>query len=176
MFEIDVHVRYHDRRRAFYDFLHRCVAGVGVLGGSASIAGLATMLTQINATGVYVILVAGLLVAFLNAADLVIGFVIKARLHDDLYRRYISLQAKLVRIARPTDDDFRAWKEELLLIERDEPPVYWGVFAQAWNQSVYSLARDKSGILDTTGHGAKFVFRHIWRFHETDFPPVSAKG
>ena len=34
-FDLDVMVRYHDRRRAYFDTLHRFIAGITVFGGSA---------------------------------------------------------------------------------------------------------------------------------------------
>jgi len=171
IFRVDVSVRYHDRRRAFFDLMHKLVAAVSVLGGSAAVFGVVSLLKEWQ-FGELTILVGALAVSMLNTLDLVIGFSPKAREHDSLYRRYIELDAEMVKDLNPSPETVRAWESKVLMIERDDPPVYWGIYAQCWNQSVHSLGRKKHGLLDTDKFRLWFGLGHFFRYREQMFPPA----
>ena len=171
-FSLDVSVRYHDRRRGFYDLLHRFVAALSVLGGSVAAVGLVSLLQEWPIYGEAMILVSVVAIAVFNSIDLVVGFAVMAREHDSLYRRYIELDADIVRVIEPSPAQLGDWAAEHLLIERDEPPTYWGVYAQCWNQSVHYLGRDKGDMLKTNSWRNLPPVNQMFRWHERYFPPV----
>jgi len=47
-----------------------------------------------------------------------------SRKHDDLRRRFISLEAKILANESPDDSTVTVWCSERLAIESDEPPTY----------------------------------------------------
>lgn len=63
-------------------------------------------------------------VAVIAALDLVVGTARKARLHDDLARRFIMIEKAMVLVEEPDAALVRKYTAERLEIEADEPPVY----------------------------------------------------
>ena len=116
LFGVRRSVRYHHRRRRFFDLLQRITAGLAVVLGSTAVISL---LQQHPAIAVY----AALAVTFLSALDLVIGYAGMARLHWDLARQFIELEQDIVRGADPDANTVAAWTARRLAIEADEPPV-----------------------------------------------------
>ena len=82
-FRVDKSMRYHQRRRAFFDRCHRWVMFAVILSGSAAFADLVDPAYAA---------VAG---ALLAALDLTLGFGMKARDHQLLYQRFAELHRKL---------------------------------------------------------------------------------
>lgn len=118
-------MRYHQRRRAHYDRLHK-IGRLGVLlAGSSAIA-------QFHSV------IAGLVVVVLSALDLTFELSAKARDHEFLYRRFNELAQKLRCEQRPTDDHVMEWINERLRIEADEPPAYWALEADCYNEVLYA--------------------------------------
>lgn len=111
-------IRYHARRRAFFDRWHRLTAGLSLIFASAAAADL------LHASGHRVALVAAFVIAVLSAADLVVGTAEMARKHDDLRRRFIILESRILPDEDPSPETLAAWCDERLSIECDEPPIY----------------------------------------------------
>ena len=61
------------------------------------------------------------------AFDLVIGTAEMARKHDDLRRRFVALEARIVPEEETKSGDIREWVQARLAIEMDEPPTYIAV-------------------------------------------------
>lgn len=118
LWAVERSARYHDRRRAFFDFWHRLTAGLSLIFASAAAASL------LNATGRGVALGAAFVIAVLSAVDLVVGTAERARKHDDLRRRFIGLLRRIQPNEDPTPETLATWADERLSIELDEPPIY----------------------------------------------------
>jgi len=101
------------RREAFYDAWHKATSAVAVISGSAAVGALLSDLN--NHLAIY----AAAAVAVFSAIDLVVGTAAKARLHNDLRRRFLVLEQKLV----TQEDALDRLGAEYLVIEADEPPV-----------------------------------------------------
>ena len=87
---------------------------IAAIGGSAAFIALigdATLIAKIIAA----------IIAVTAALDVVIGFSERARVHDDLYRRWSDLEAKMIRHGTPTEKVLRGWKADRTLIEKEEP-------------------------------------------------------
>ena len=111
-------VRYHDRRRAFFEQLHRISAGLTVL-----LAG--SVLFELSRPGesAWWITCIALAAALLAAFDIVIGYAFRANLHFDLKRRFGELEMAVV----SGDNNDEIWKRhqlERLRIEQDEPAIF----------------------------------------------------
>lgn len=168
-FDIDVVVRYHDRRRAFFDTFRRLIAGLTVFGGSAAAVAFWGYLESSVPLDPRIGLVGALLVAALNAYDLVTGISAKARQHDSLYRRYVELDEQIVR-ADENKGQLRQWEAELLRIERDEPPMFRAVYTMCQNEAVKVWRLENS-----SKHKVNWVqslFAHFLRMPRAEFPAI----
>ena len=138
-FYIRRNTRYHMRRAAFFAFLSRSTAFVGVVFGSAAAA---TLLTE---SAPWITGVLALFVAVFSALDLVIGTSARAWLHNDLRRRYIEIDAALTEIGSPNIGHLNALWGRIKRIEADEPPVMHALEVLAHDDAVRSVfTRDEA--------------------------------
>ena len=135
LWDVQRSIRYHDRRRAFFDFWHRLTAAFSLIFASAAAA------TLMNATGHDIAIGAAFVVAVLSAVDLVVGTAEKARRHDDLRRRFIKLESDIQRNELPSSERLVTWREERLAIEMDELPIYRALDALCWNELAIATRR-----------------------------------
>lgn len=117
LFGVRRSIRYHNRRRTYYDRFHKFNMIVGVVGGSAVIAAL------LGEFGDIWPLAFSALIAVSAATDLVINSSQMARFHHDLSRKYFEIEKEMVSYHKPTEEAVVEWTERRLSIEADEPPV-----------------------------------------------------
>ena len=96
--DIDRSCRYHSRRRAFLDTLHKTIAGVVILSGSSAVAAIFGNHSTFG-------IVAASATAVLTTIDLVVGLSHRARDHEVLYRQFKQLAADMAAISAPTAED-----------------------------------------------------------------------
>ncbi|HEY3910758.1 MAG TPA: hypothetical protein VGM07_12815 [Stellaceae bacterium] len=115
-FAVHKSIRYHTKRRAFFDVMHRIAMLVAVVGGSAAFFALIG-----NKTGVGQI--AALVVAIATALDLVFALPENAREHDKLAERFSDLAVELALAQSSAVDDRRLaeLKARRLAFEKGEP-------------------------------------------------------
>lgn len=118
LWRVQTSVRYHERRLMFFERWRRTTAFLSVLLGSAAAADV------LRAGGHQLALAASFAVSVLAAFELVIGTGEMARKHDDLRRRFIKLEAKILGEPEPSQETVNAWCSDRLDIESDEPPTY----------------------------------------------------
>ena len=90
LFDIGRSVRYHNRRRAFFDRIDRLANMLSVIFGSTAVYGVLAQDHQALA------LTAAALVTVLSAINLVVGSSQKARAHADFARRFIELEKRMI--------------------------------------------------------------------------------
>lgn len=115
-FGVQRSARYHNRRRRFFEGLHRTTSALAVLFGSATLTSIFAKLPE----GYTVAMALG--VTALGSIDLVVGFASSAWAHADLARGFIDLEAQMLGAPR-TEAELHRFKAARLAIERDEPPV-----------------------------------------------------
>lgn len=108
-------IRYHQRRRAFFDSLDQTGNMLSVIFGSAAVYGV------LESNHKSMALLSAGAVTVLSAINLVIGSTRRAREHWDLARRFSALEQKM--LCDPSEDALRISCEERLSIETDEPPT-----------------------------------------------------
>ncbi|MEW6120201.1 MAG: hypothetical protein AB1593_08930 [Pseudomonadota bacterium] len=118
LFSVRRSVRYHDRRRAFFERLHRLTSVLTVL-----MAG--SVLFEIGRSGETSGWLMGVAVmaAILAAVDMVVGYASRTNQHRGLKERFVELEMAMLK----GDDSPEVWTEHRLArlkIERDEPPIY----------------------------------------------------
>jgi len=115
LFSVRRSVRYHQRRRAFFDRLDQFSNMLSVIFGSAAIYGILEKDYQAVA------LTASALVTVLASINLVVGSARRAREHSDFSRRYVELEKRM--IGQPDEKVLHQITTERLSIEAEEPPV-----------------------------------------------------
>ena len=111
-FGVHVSMRYHARRRAWYDRLHRMMILVIAVGGSAGVAAIYGGLLQEAEYLAVAVAVAG-------ALELAFSLPERARVEDALYRRFNGLAADIADARTIGAEQLRAWEARRLLIRAD---------------------------------------------------------
>lgn len=132
LFDIRRSVRYHNRRRAFYDRLDQVSNMLSVMLGSTAIYGV---LEQSWKT---VALIALGLATGLSAINLVLGSSQRARLHFDLARQFVELEKAMMKAA-PSEEKIAEFTDKRLTIEMDEPPVLRVLDALCYNEQLRAM-------------------------------------
>ena len=117
LFGVRRSIRYHTRRRSFYDRFNSSVNAVSVIMGSATVYGVLKVQAQ------DVAIIAAAIVTVLSAINLVVGSSRQARLHHDLCRRFIALEKKISTSSVKDAEVLSELIAERLDIESEEPPV-----------------------------------------------------
>lgn len=117
LFGVRRSVRYHNRRRMFFDRIHKITVSLSLIFGSATVA---VALSKIGSPWVSI---CAALVSVFAAIDLVFDAPQYARSHNDLARRFIDLERKIVILPALTEENIRYFTSKRLEIEADEPPV-----------------------------------------------------
>ena len=138
LFGIRRSVRYHLRRRVFYEHLHAGVLFLALVFGSATIAAFGAELGK--DWPLWVKLLPAALTSVLSAADLVVGSSRKAWLHADLARRFFTLERDMERARDEIADALLVeMTDRRLAIEADEPPVLRGLDTLCHNELMRAM-------------------------------------
>ena len=151
-FSLDKSLRYHQRRRGFLETVHRAIMFVVVLTGTAAFA---------NIVGQPEIL--GGLAALLGVIDLTYSPGTRARDHLILHQRISALLAEITTESSPSDQDLREWLAERYRVEADEPPIYWALEKDCWNEICFARGKKDAADLYTLTL-AERLFMQVWRF------------
>ena len=117
LFGVRRSVRYHNRRRMFFDRLHKITVSLSLIFGSATIS---VALSQVDRIWISI---CAALVAVFGAVDLVFDAPQSARTHNDLAKRFIDLEKMIVVLPALSEENIRNFTAKRLEIESDEPPV-----------------------------------------------------
>ena len=131
-FAVEKSMRYHQRRRGYYDHFHRMVMFLVVVLGSAAFADI------IEEASSYLAAAA----AALAAIDLVWVFSHKARDHEILFRRFGDLAIK-IRSEKATPESYACWEKQRLSIENDENPIFKALEADCDNEVRHAWGRSQ---------------------------------
>lgn len=137
LFNVRRSVRYHNRRRTFFERFHLLTNTIAVIFGSA------TILTVLSDVSPYYPVAAGATVSFAAALDLVWGFSRMACLHADLARRFIALEREMVLARHYTEEDLDKFTAKRLDIEADEPPVMRVLDSLCYNELTRAMGYSK---------------------------------
>lgn len=118
LFGVRRSVRYHQRRRSYFEGWHTCIAATQVVCGSS---GVAALFADATVAGLFLTAVPPLLAA----VDLVFGTTRRATLHAGLGRQFSQLEADMVPYEAESeglDGPLADFQRRRLAIEADEPP------------------------------------------------------
>src|SRR5262245_36296790 len=149
---------YHSSRRRFFELLSRFLSFCVVVSGTAAVANLATLDPRWLAAGAAVI----------GALQLVFDFNGRARLHENLQRRYFELIAAIDGAAGATDQNVAKWRADLNLIYANEPPPMRALDAIAYNKACDALGCPESRRRVMPW---QWLLQHFYSFPNTVFAP-----
>jgi hypothetical protein len=158
-FEVHKSVRYHAKRRSFFDNCNnftRAVSAIFAAGAIVSIVGGSPVAT---------IIVAALL-ATLSSIDLVIDFSRRARMYDDLYKEFSELAAKIEENSIWDDAHIRLFSAQKLRIEAKEPTVLEVLNVVCANEELEGRGYDYRYHV----RRLQRLFRHFFSLPPSDFP------
>jgi hypothetical protein len=93
---VEVSARYHDWRRSTMETYVRCARGATLLGAIITLATAFNPLNLASPSVVNLVALLAFIIACINLLELVSDLDGRARLHTDLYRRFVALQGKNV--------------------------------------------------------------------------------
>lgn len=162
-FGVHKSIRYHVKRRAFFDVMHRVAMLIAVIGGSAAFFALIGEKTEVGQ-------IAALTVAIATALDLVFAFPENAREHDKLAERFSDLAVELALAQSGAVDGRRLaeLKGKRLALERGEPTALDALNVICHNEEAEARGYDRDQIY-RVGWGQKIFAQLItfpW-FHPT---------
>ena len=158
-FAVEKSMRYHQRRRGYYDAWHKLFMFLIILSGSAAFAELPLFQDADSAA----FNIFGALVAGIAAIDLVWGLSHRARDHEMLFRRFSELAVK-IRTEEGTETSCKEWLNERISIETDEPPIYWALEADCDNEVRRAWDRDEELVkIDRWFRWTMHLFKHSTR-------------
>lgn len=118
LFDVRRSIRYHDRRRAFYERLHSVTSVLTVL-----MAGSVFFDIGKNGETAWWLLALSVFAALMATLDMVIGYSKRSGLHSSLRERFANLEIAMV-MGDTADETWIEHSKSRLLIEKDEPPIY----------------------------------------------------
>lgn len=140
-FSIQRSIRYHHRRRAFFD---RCATVSDTL---AVIFGSATIFALLNQVSDILTAVFAATVTVSSAVNLVVGSSRMARQHHDLARRFIDIEKQMATTDPAGEDDYRRWVALRLTVETDEPPALRVLDTICHNDVIRAMGLDPAHLI-----------------------------
>lgn len=135
LFGIRRSIRYHLRRRAFFERLDQLSNMCSVIFGSTAIYGI------LDTNAKALALTSSAIVTALASINLVIGSAQRARAHSDFVRQYVELEKRMLQPA--TEKSLLAIGEDRLAIEAGEPPVLHVLNSICHNELMRSMGYKK---------------------------------
>lgn len=142
MFDIRRSVRYHNRRRSFFDRWGLVTNAMTIFFGSAIILAI----FHENEMK-WVAVTSAALVTLFSTIDLVVGTNRAGRLHFDLARRFNELERAMIQSGDYDEAALRKFIANRLEIEADEPPVLMVLDSICHNDLMRAMGYDKSEML-----------------------------
>ena len=130
-------IRYHDRRRRFFDVCHRVVVGTGVV---LAMIGFTVANEALDEKWLTVF---SILSMFAFLLDLFLGFSNCAQLHTNLKQKFGELEADII---KNKQDDMAPFRAQRLQIEMDEPPILRALDILCHNELARSIEETKEDI------------------------------
>lgn len=138
LFSVRRSIRYHQRRRAFYDRLDQLSNMLSLIFGSAAIYGV----LEDNAKNVA--LLASATVTVVSSINLVVGSAQRGRAHADLMRKYVELEKRM--LGHETEERLLEIDAGRLSIEAEEPPVMHVLNAICHNETMRAMGYKKKDL------------------------------
>jgi len=167
-FDLDILVRYHDLRRAFFAKLNYGVPIITLLGMFVAGFGFSDSNTVLGLVGLTIILVITTLNLALGRYEgcFQYGFAGHVSFHDRLYHESVDLSAEVVGTIEPTVELFHKWSVRMSRIVNQDTRKFRAAYAFERNIALYVAERDDEKVHLTWW---QTMFMNLFRFSETHF-------
>lgn len=142
LLDIDRSIRYHNRRRGYFELLHRITNVLTIL-----LSG--SVLYELFGSGSIPVAMQLMAVAaaMLSALDLIVGYSASAALHASLSQRFVAVLQKT--LVASGEDALKQLQADRLQIEVDEPPVYRALDLLCHNETISAYGFDPKSPTDS---------------------------
>lgn len=162
LFGVQRSIRYHARRQAFYDTCNNLTNAVSIILGAGTIAALVNTLPAADQLK----LVFPAVITVVSTFNLVFGTARAARTHNDLYRRFVAIEADMMVTTALDEQALARVRRERLSVEADEPPTKFALDVMCHNE----LVRAKGGEEYRSVTPLQRFLAHFFSFAEASFP------
>ena len=164
--DCDRNARYHTARRAFFDKWHRWMMFAVLISGSSAVAAVASDQEEAS---VFILLVPAVVGAF----SVVWNLPNRARDHEFLARRFYDI-ASSISVDGADPERIETWRNQILLVYKDEPAVYHALNAECRNAASQALGHDTDQFQKVSM--LQHHLRNLVRFSPADFPVKTITG
>jgi hypothetical protein len=165
-FHVKKSIRYHDRRRGYFQFMRLATNAVALL-----LAGVAFTDLSGDASHWWFKLlaaIAGLLAIF----DVVVRFDRRQEIHGDLRRRFCELEANMLKNGLD-DGQWREWANARSSIEADEPRVFRVLEMLSHNETARALGVTDAKEFNDVSWPQR-ITAHFWPWENASAKPLIA--
>ncbi len=155
LFDVRRSIRYHHKRIRYYDGWHKLSTLLAAFSGSA------TIITVLGKAGSSWIISFATVVAIFSTSDLVFGTNQKARLHEDLSRRFIALEKSIITAKSLSAKTISNFTAQRLDIEAYEPPPLQVLDSMCHNELLKAMGHNESEFVEI-----KFYQRWLSNFKD----------
>lgn len=156
LFDVRRSVRYHDKRAAFFDRMHRVTNALTILLAGSVVFDIAR--PGNTPTWMQSLALAG---ALMSVADLVVGWSKSANVHGDLKRRFAELERRMM-LGPVQGECWVQYQADRLLIEMDEPAVYKMLDTLCHNELLHASGFERSAGHHKTITTWQRLTCHLW--------------
>ena len=143
-FGIKKSIRYHSKRRAFFERWDNIANWLVAVAGASAFASVvgdsASLLSKILT----------FLMTAIALADVIVSFGARARLHQDLYRRFSELAIEITHMSNPTPHDIATLRAKRLSLEAEEPHIIDAIERWCWSEEAESRGADSADLQPLT--------------------------
>ena len=166
LFGVRRSIRYHHRRRLFFDRFNKTSTFLSALSGTATLASVLA-----KAGPIWTLSFAAAVAVF-SVIDLVVGTAQLARLHNDLSKRFIQLEKLIICSNDPSTETVLKLSAQRLDIESDEPPPLKVLDSICHNELLRAMGYDESYLVDIKWY--QRLFSQFFDINEHKIQPKSA--
>lgn len=160
LFDVRRSVRYHDRRRAFYELMHQITGLLTILMAGSVLFDLAK-----SGSTAWWLIGLSVVAALMAAMDMVVGYNKRANLHGSLRERFALLEIDMID-GDTLDATWQRYQRTRLQIEKDEPAIYVIVDLLCHNELLVAEGVQKKNHPDKFAKIGRWQTwtSHIWRW------------
>ena len=143
--------RYHQKRRDFFNMLHRLSLLIVAISSSG------TFVAALGDGGSLLVRILAAIAAVVAASDTSLGFTSKVSEYNSLQARFRDVAARMAFAKYITEDDLRNWEAEKTTIEKDEPAQKYVLNIQCRNEEARARGYPEKEIVPLRWYQSAFA-------------------
>lgn len=152
LFAVRRSVRYHSRRREFFELIDLITTALTLMLSSGTIY---TVLS--DSVGKQIVALLAAIIAAMSTLNLVFRTKTKAVIYDSLTKRFAELEKKIISTDKPNSEDIKNWTNERLDIEKEEPATKIVLNCLMHNELILAHGYPREHLLDIQWYQSIFA-------------------